>query len=144
MRISDSELSVGLSIPPSTFVEALEIAVAAAFGRYCALRVSHVLDALPAHRPGVAGTLKIVRFTIAYLAVLTVIWTLEFSALSFGHEIALIVLAAFVGGSAIDGRRTVIRAVCSGCGKQMTRLAETSQSVAFGCQTCGTTLSVPK
>ena len=144
MRIQDSGVSVDLPVPPTLFVEALEIAVAAAFGRYCALRVSRALRTQPSHRPAVAGTLKIVRFTIAYLAVLTVIWTLEFSTLYLGQQIAVIVLAAFVGGGAIDDRRPVIRAVCSGCGKQMTRLAETSRSVAFGCQTCGTTLSVPK
>lgn len=131
-------------LPATLFLKALEIAGAAAIGRYCGSRLSDALNAHPAHRRHVAGTLKIVRFTIAYLAVLTIVWALEFSVLPLSEEMAVTVLAAFLGGGALDTKRAIIRAVCSRCGKEMTMLAETSRATAFACQPCGTTLSVPK
>jgi len=128
-------------LPAWIFIEALEIAGAVAFGRYCGSRLESTLRAYPAHRSPVGGTLKIVRFIIAYLAILTVVWTLEFSTLPFIHQVAVIVLAAFVGGGVLDGQKPVVRAVFGRCGKQMTVLAGTSAATAFACQTCGTTVS---
>jgi len=135
---------LALLLPPTQFLEALEIGGAVGFGRYCGTRVARALSAQPAHRPRVGGTLKVVRFIIGYLAILTIVWALELSYLSFSQEVAVIVLAAFLGGSVLDGQGPVVKAVCSGCGKPMAILAETSQVTAFGCETCGTTLSVPK
>lgn len=144
MRIPASALTFRVLLPPRLFIEALEIAGAVALGRYCGARVSTALRAYPTHRTSVASTLKIVRFIIAYLAILTIVWTLEFSSLSFIHQIALIVLAAFVAGGVLDGRNPVVRAMCTRCGAAMTPLAETSSVIVFGCQTCGTTLSASK
>jgi hypothetical protein len=132
-------------LPAATlFIKALEIAGAAALGRYCGSRVSEALRAQPAHRQPVAGTIKVVRFMIAYLAVLTIVWALEFSLLSFSEEVAVTVLAAFVGGGALETDRPIILAICSGCGTPLTLLAETSRASAFACVRCGGTLSVPK
>src|SRR4029078_5922000 len=107
--------TLALLLPARLFVEALEIAGAVAFGRYCGTRVSSALRAYPSHRTHVRGTLKIVRFLIAHLMILTIVWTLEFSGFSFQHQIALIVLSAFVGGGVLDGRGAVVKAVCSQC-----------------------------
>lgn len=126
------------------FFEALEIIGAVWVGRYSGSRVSWTLRAFPAHRPSFSATLKIVRFVIAYVAILTIVWTLEVSDLSFIHQIAVIVFAALVAGGVLDSRGPVVKAVCSQCGKPMTALAETQAKIAFGCQTCGTTLSVAK
>ena len=130
-------------LPPWLFLEALEIAGAIALGRYCSTRVTAALRTYPAHRPRVNATLKIVRFIIAYMAVLTMLWALEFSTLSFSHEIAVVILGAFVAGSALDGRGPVVTAVCGRCGKPMTQLADTPAAVVFGCH-CGATISAPK
>jgi hypothetical protein len=142
MRISQSPLTLVELLPPVIFLEALEIAGAAVLGRYCGTRVAGALRAQPYHRPPVGGTLRIVRFLIAYVAILMIVWALEFSDLSFSQEVAVIVLAAFVGGSVLEGRTALVKAVCSGCGKPMVMLAETSAVTCFGCQTCGTTLRV--
>ena len=131
-------------LPVRLLVEALEIGAAMALGRYCGTRLADALRAYPAHRASVGGTLKIVRVIVAYLAILTIVWALEFSSLAFVHQIAVVVVAAFAGGGVLDGRTPVIRAVCGRCGKTMTPLAETSTAVAFGCRACGTSLSVPR
>jgi hypothetical protein len=125
-------------------VDALEIAAAVALGRYVGVWVSKALRALPSHRPDVNGTLRIARFLIAYLAIVTLLWTLEVSHLPFVHQVALVILAGFaVSGALRIGRGAVVVAICSRCGKPMTLLAETAEKVVFGCE-CGSTIAGPK
>lgn len=126
--------------PLGLFGEALEIAGAVMFGRYCGVRIAAALRKFPSHRPPVQSTLKIVRFIIGYIAILTILWSLELSTLSPIHEIAVVLLAGCVAGGVLGDRGPIVIAVCSRCGKPMKRLAETPDRVVFGC-TCGATVS---
>ena len=140
MRLLASARAFRGTLPAWLFIEALEIAGAVAFGRYCGVRIATALRSYPAHRPSVQATLRIVRFLIAYIAILTMLWSLEFSNLSPVHQIAFVILAGCVAGAVLDHRGPIVIAVCSRCGKPMKRLAETPDRVVFGC-TCGTTVS---
>jgi hypothetical protein len=137
-------LEYALTFPQTlVFVDTLEIAGAAALGRYLGVRVRNAFRSWPSHRPSVGGTLKIVRFLVAYVAILTTLWAVVFSTLPFIYQIALVIFAALAAGGVLDDRSPVFTAICSRCGKPMRQLAEGPEAVVFGC-TCGATVSAPK
>ena len=61
------------------------------------------IDEIMPASPSVRGTVRIVRFTLVYLAVVMTAWAVALSHLSFFREIAVVVLAVVIGGGAFGG-----------------------------------------
>ena len=61
------------------------------------------IDEIMPASPSVRGTVRIVRFTLVYLAVVMTAWAVALSHLSFFREIAVVLLAVVIGGGAFGG-----------------------------------------
>ena len=84
------------------FVGGIEIAAAAWCGRLAGSALGTRLNGIVStNGPRVRATVRIVRFTIAYLAIATMTWTLALSNLALRHQVALVILAALVGGGTL-------------------------------------------